>query len=139
MYTQRLPGPAPRALLVIPLVGGFLIDVTNSVVITTLVNLLPRLQNPPRGTVFIDGRDVRDIPLSELRGLIGFVPQEPFLFSTTIEKNVEFGVDKMIRYGHRVRHASWSSDEARWTIETLARGQCDGLTAAGAPARCPGC
>ena len=35
---------------------------------STLVNLLPRLHNPPRGTVFIDGRDVRDIPLAELRG-----------------------------------------------------------------------
>jgi ATP-binding cassette subfamily B protein len=59
---------------------------------STLVNLLPRLQNPPRGTVFIDGRDVRDIPLSELRGLIGFVPQEPFLFSDTLADNVAFGV-----------------------------------------------
>jgi ATP-binding cassette subfamily B multidrug efflux pump len=59
---------------------------------STLVNLLPRLQNPPRGTVFVDGRDVRDIPLSELRGLIGFVPQEPFLFSDTLADNVAFGV-----------------------------------------------
>ena len=58
---------------------------------TTLVNLLPRLHNPPRGTVFIDGRDVRDIPLSELRGMIGFVPQEPFLFSDTLTDNVAFG------------------------------------------------
>jgi ATP-binding cassette subfamily B protein len=59
---------------------------------STLVNLLPRLQNPPRGTVFIDGRDVRDIPLSDLRGIIGFVPQEPFLFSDTLADNVAFGV-----------------------------------------------
>ena len=59
---------------------------------STLVNLLPRLQNPPRGTVFIDGRDVRDIPLAELRGSIGFVPQEPFLFSDTLADNVAFGV-----------------------------------------------
>lgn len=59
---------------------------------TTLVNLLPRLHNPPRGTVFIDGRDVRDIPLHQLRGLIGFVPQEPFLFSDTLADNVAFGV-----------------------------------------------
>jgi ATP-binding cassette subfamily B protein len=59
---------------------------------STLVNLLPRLQNPPRGTVFIDGRDVRDMPLSELRSLIGFVPQEPFLFSDTLADNVAFGV-----------------------------------------------
>ena len=59
---------------------------------STLVNLLPRLHNPPRGTVFIDGRDVRDIPLNELRGIIGFVPQEPFLFSDTLADNVAFGV-----------------------------------------------
>ena len=59
---------------------------------STLVNLLPRLQNPPRGTVFIDGRDVRDIPLKELRGMIGFVPQEPFLFSDTLADNLAFGV-----------------------------------------------
>ncbi|HEY0283794.1 MAG TPA: ABC transporter ATP-binding protein [Vicinamibacterales bacterium] len=59
---------------------------------STLVNLLPRLQNPPRGAVFVDGRDVRDIPLSNLRGIIGFVPQEPFLFSDTLADNVAFGV-----------------------------------------------
>ena len=58
---------------------------------STLVNLLPRLHNPPRGTVFIDGTDVRDIPLAELRGVIGFVPQEPFLFSDTLADNVAFG------------------------------------------------
>jgi len=58
---------------------------------STLVNLLARLHNPPRGSVFIDGRDVRDIPLAELRGLIGFVPQEPFLFSDTLADNVAFG------------------------------------------------
>jgi ATP-binding cassette subfamily B multidrug efflux pump len=62
---------------------------------STLVNLLPRLQNPPRGTVFIDGRDVRDIPLLELRGMIGFVPQEPFLFSDTLADNVAFGVPEV--------------------------------------------
>jgi ATP-binding cassette subfamily B multidrug efflux pump len=59
---------------------------------STLVNLLPRLHNPPRGTVFIDGRDVRDIPLKDLRGMIGFVPQEPFLFSDTLADNLAFGV-----------------------------------------------
>ena len=58
---------------------------------STLVNLLARLHNPPRGTVFIDGRDVLDIPLAELRGAIGFVPQEPFLFSDTLADNVAFG------------------------------------------------
>jgi len=45
--------------------------------------------------VFVDGRDVRDIPLSDLRGIIGFVPQEPFLFSDTLADNVAFGVPGM--------------------------------------------
>jgi len=58
---------------------------------TTLINLLPRLYEPPRGTVFIDGVDVRDIPLPVLRGAIGFVSQEPFLFSESLADNVAFG------------------------------------------------
>jgi ATP-binding cassette subfamily B protein len=62
---------------------------------STLVNLLARLHNPPRGMVLVDGRDVRDIPLSELRGAIGFVPQEPFLFSDTLADNVAFGVPRV--------------------------------------------
>ena len=60
---------------------------------STLISLLPRLHEPPAGTVFIDGIDVRHIPLATLRGAIGFVPQEPFLFSDTIGENVAFGVD----------------------------------------------
>jgi len=58
---------------------------------STLLNLLPRLQDPPQGTVFVDGIDVRDLPLAVLRGAIGFVPQEPFLFSATIAENIAFG------------------------------------------------
>ena len=58
---------------------------------STLLNLLPRLYDPPPGSVFIDGVDVRTIPLRVLRGAIGFVPQEPFLFGTSIEENVAFG------------------------------------------------
>lgn len=59
---------------------------------STLLNLLPRLNDPPPGTVFLDGIDVRDLPLAVLRGAIGFVPQEPFLFSATIADNIAFGV-----------------------------------------------
>jgi ATP-binding cassette subfamily B protein len=57
---------------------------------STLINLLPRLHEPPAGTVFIGGVDIREIPLERLRGAIGFVPQEPFLFSDTIAENVAF-------------------------------------------------
>ncbi|HZP47649.1 MAG TPA: ABC transporter ATP-binding protein [Vicinamibacterales bacterium] len=60
---------------------------------STLISLLARLHEPPAGTVFIDGVDVRDMPLAALRGAIGFVPQEPFLFSDTLADNVAFGLD----------------------------------------------
>jgi ATP-binding cassette subfamily B multidrug efflux pump len=59
---------------------------------STLLALLPRLHEPPPGTVFIDGVDVRHIPLAILREAIGFVPQEAFLFSDTLAENVGFGV-----------------------------------------------
>jgi len=58
---------------------------------STLVSLLARLHDPPPGTVLLDGRDVRDLPLASLRGAIAFVPQEAFLFSATVRENVAFG------------------------------------------------
>jgi ATP-binding cassette subfamily B protein len=58
---------------------------------STLIALLPRLHEPPPGTVTIGGVDIREIPLDRLRGAIGFVPQEPFLFSATIGENVALG------------------------------------------------
>ena len=58
---------------------------------STLINLLPRLHEPPPGAVTIGGVDIREIPLDRLRGAIGFAPQEPFLFSDTIAGNVSFG------------------------------------------------
>ena len=60
---------------------------------STLISLLARLHDPPPGTVFIDGVDVCEIPLETLRSAIGFVPQEPFLFSDTLADNVAFGLD----------------------------------------------
>ena len=60
---------------------------------STLLALLPRLFNPPRGTVFIDGVDVLDLPLPVLRRQIAMVPQDPFLFSDTVAGNVAFGVE----------------------------------------------
>jgi ATP-binding cassette subfamily B protein len=58
---------------------------------STLVQLLPRLFEPPPGTLFIDGVDVRDQPLASLRASMGAVLQEPFLFSDTVEGNILFG------------------------------------------------
>ena len=58
---------------------------------STLVNLIPRLYEALEGSLLIDGRPVRDYPLSVLRRNIGMVPQETFLFSATIRDNLAFG------------------------------------------------
>ncbi|MHC4931910.1 MAG: ATP-binding cassette domain-containing protein, partial [Planctomycetota bacterium] len=57
----------------------------------TLVSLLTRLYDPPRGTLRVDGREIHEVPLGQLRSAIAFVPQEAFLFSTSIRDNVAFG------------------------------------------------
>jgi ATP-binding cassette subfamily B protein len=59
---------------------------------STLVSLIPRLYDAPPGAVLIDGRPIRDYPLDALRAAVGVVPQETFLFSTTIHENIAFGV-----------------------------------------------
>jgi ATP-binding cassette, subfamily B, multidrug efflux pump len=58
---------------------------------TSMVSLLSRLYEAPPGSLFIDGRTVREYPLSVLRRNIGMVPQETFLFSDTIRENLTFG------------------------------------------------
>jgi ATP-binding cassette, subfamily B, multidrug efflux pump len=60
---------------------------------TTLVNLIPRIYDPEPGMVLIDGRPIRDYSLASLRGSIGFVPQETFLFSDRLQENIALGVD----------------------------------------------
>ena len=60
---------------------------------TTLVTLIPRIYDVTGGRVLVDGVDVRDLDPAELRSLIGMVPQDPFLFSTTIEENIGLGLD----------------------------------------------
>lgn len=57
---------------------------------SSLLQLLPRLFDPSEGSVRIDGRDIREIPLENLRRAIAFVPQDPFLFSTSIASNIAF-------------------------------------------------
>ena len=60
---------------------------------STLVNLIPRLLDAPAGEVLVDGLPIREWPLAALRRSIGFVPQETFLFSTSIRDNIAFGVE----------------------------------------------
>jgi ATP-binding cassette, subfamily B, multidrug efflux pump len=58
---------------------------------TTLVSLIPRIYDAAPGSVWIDGKSVREYPLEPLRRQIGFVPQETFLFSETVRENIAFG------------------------------------------------
>ncbi len=60
---------------------------------STLLSLVPRLLGSPAGTVLVDGVPVDRLRLAELRAAIGYVPQETFLFSTTIRGNLAFGFD----------------------------------------------
>ena len=59
---------------------------------TTLVDAVLRMQEVAPGAVRIGGRDVTHIPLAELRGLIGYAPQDAFLFSATVADNIAFGI-----------------------------------------------
>jgi ABC-type multidrug transport system fused ATPase/permease subunit len=58
---------------------------------TTLTNLVPRLYDPTGGRVLVDGQDVRELQLADLRSHIGIVTQDPFLFSISIRENIRFG------------------------------------------------
>jgi ATP-binding cassette subfamily B protein len=60
---------------------------------STLMKLLLRLYDPDSGSVRVDGNDVRDYSLASLRGAIGYVSQEPFLFSGTVRENIAYGTD----------------------------------------------
>ena len=58
---------------------------------STLTHLIPRLHDVTSGTIRLGGVDIRSLSLEELRGLIGYAPQDPFLFSTSIQENLKFG------------------------------------------------
>jgi ATP-binding cassette subfamily B multidrug efflux pump len=83
---------------------------------STLISLLARLHDPPAGAVFVDGVDVREIPLAVLRGSIGFVPQEPFLFSDTLADNVAFGLDAIASPGRAGVAGGASTDKSSATL-----------------------
>ena len=62
---------------------------------TTLVDLILRTYNVPDGTVFIDGQDVNSVSIRSVRAACAYVPQDNFLFSDTIERNIAFGVSEL--------------------------------------------
>lgn len=65
---------------------------------STIVNLIPRLYNPQKGKILIDGFDIRSYPLEVLRSNIGYVTQEPFLFSKSIRENILFGKEELLSH-----------------------------------------
>jgi ATP-binding cassette subfamily B protein len=62
---------------------------------STLVNLIPRLFECSEGEILVDGINIKKIPIKKLRTSIGYVPQETFLFSDTIENNISYGAETM--------------------------------------------
>jgi ATP-binding cassette subfamily B protein len=86
---------------------------------STLALLLARLQPTPRGTVFLDGVDVCDLPISAVRNTIGYAQQSAFLFSTTAGRNIGFALDDPDASDslERIRRAA---DDARVLEEILA-------------------
>lgn len=71
---------------------------------STLVNLIPRLFEITEGSLLIDGKEIKSIPIELLRTSIGYVPQETFLFSDTIENNIAYGIDSINK--DKLIHAS---------------------------------
>ena len=72
---------------------------------TTLVSLLTRIYTPPAAAIRLDGVDVRQVPLSDLRRALAVVPQQPFLFSASLRENLEFGADPKAQLDARARAA----------------------------------
>jgi ATP-binding cassette, subfamily B, multidrug efflux pump len=75
---------------------------------STFINLLPRIFDVTKGNIYIDGHDLRNIPLNALREAVGIVPQESFLFSTRINKNIAYSSDEINE--ELVESASKSAD-----------------------------
>ncbi len=103
---------------------------------TTLTNLVPRFYDAAAGRVLIDGHDVRDVRLADLRSHIGVVTQDPFLFSTTVADNIRFGRPEAS--DEQVREAAERAQAASF-IEALPEGYETvvgerGLTPVGRPA-----
>ena len=82
---------------------------------STLVNLIPRLLDATPGQVLIDGLPIREWPLASLRRAIGFVPQETFLFSSSIRDNIAFGVESAT--GEQIERAASLAHIAKEILE----------------------
>jgi ATP-binding cassette subfamily B protein len=75
---------------------------------STLLRLIVRLLDPPPGSVYLDGRDVRLLPLAQVRGQIAMVPQDPFLFADELGRNIAY--DNPKREIQEIRDAAEAAD-----------------------------
>lgn len=83
---------------------------------STLADLLPRFIDAEKGSVLIDGKDVRDLKMTDLRSLMGIVSQNPILFNTSFTENIAFGVD--IPDLEKVENAARIANAHNFIIET---------------------
>jgi ATP-binding cassette subfamily B protein len=65
---------------------------------TTTASLMARLYDPTEGSVFLDGKDIRSVPPGDRSRKVGFIPQEPFLFTGTVRENIVYGNDEYQDY-----------------------------------------
>ncbi len=90
---------------------------------TTLTQLIPRFADPTEGRVLLDGADVRDLRLDDLRRAVGVVSQEPFLFSSTVRENIAYGrpdaTDEEVRAAARLAQAEDFVDALPDGFDTL--------------------
>jgi ATP-binding cassette subfamily B protein len=90
---------------------------------TTLTQLIPRYYEPEAGRVLIDGVDVRDVRMDDLRRAVGVVSQEPFLFSASIRDNIAFGApdatDEDVRRVARMARAEAFVDALPEGLDTM--------------------
>lgn len=90
---------------------------------STLVNLLPRLFDVTNGFITIDGQDIRTASLAALRSWIGFVPQDPFLFSTRLKDNIAFALptvdEEKVRWSANVANLAHDVDDFPRGYETV--------------------
>ncbi|MZH02766.1 MAG: ABC transporter ATP-binding protein [Nitrospinae bacterium] len=80
---------------------------------TTMAKILLRFYDPTAGTLLIEGHPAKEIPLQKLRGSIGYVSQDPFLFSTSLRENIVLGRGAELELDKIVRVAGLSDDVAR--------------------------
>ena len=90
---------------------------------STLINLIPRFYDVTKGSIKIDGKDIRDVKLFDLREAIGLVPQKAVLFSGTVESNVKYGNEtENITEALKVAQASYVFDKPEGIESPVAQG-----------------